>query len=120
MNILNDTNIPPNYYLTVGKMYADAKRWDLLAVALQKYLQREPANPRVWIDLAAVYVAMNQTDPSLNALKRAVEIGGEPVRDIVRKDPRFDAIRERAEFKQIIPPIQTSLPMNLPTTLPMF
>jgi len=120
MNILNNTNLPPNYYLNVAKMYADAKRIDLLEVALQRYLAREPANPRVWVDLAAVQVALNKQEQAYASLRHAVEIGGEAVRDVIRKDPRFDAVRNNAPFKAIVPPIQTSLPINLPSSLPMF
>ncbi len=119
MNILNDTNIPPNFYLAVAKLYADAKRMDLLSVALERYLARDPSNPRVWIDLAAVHTALQRTNDAVNDIRRAVEIGGEPARDIIRKDRRFDAIRENAEFKAVIPPIQANLPLNLPN-LPMF
>ena len=119
MNILNDTNIPPNAYLAIAKMYADSKRMDLLAVALEKYLAREPANPKVWIDLAAIQAAMQKSNDCMQSLKRAIDLGGEPVRDIIRKDPRFNPIRESPEFKALVPSIQQQgLPMNLPN-LPM-
>jgi tetratricopeptide (TPR) repeat protein len=119
MNILNDTNIPPDAYLAVAKMYADSKRADLLAVALEKYLAREPSNPKVWIDLAAIQVMTQKPNECMQSLRRAIELGGEPVRDVVRKDTRFNPIRETPEFKSIVPPIQQQgLPMNLPN-LPM-
>ena len=115
MNILNDTNIPPNAYLAIAKMYADSKRMDLLAVALEKYLAREPSNPNVWIDLAAIHAAMQKSNDSLQSLKRAIDLGGEPARDAIRKDQRFNPIRESPEFKALVPSIQPQgLPMNLP------
>ena len=96
-------------------MYADAKRMDLLATALEKYLAREPANPKVWIDLAAIQAAMQKSNECVQSLKRAIELGGEPVRDVIRKDPRFNPVRENREFKALVPPIQQQgLPMNLP------
>ena len=119
MSILNDSNVPPNVYLAVAKLYADAKRMDLLGVALERYLAREPSNPRVWIDLAAVHVALQRTNEAIESVRRAVETGGEAARDIVRKDNRFDPIREMPAFKTLVPPIQANLPMNLPN-LPMF
>jgi tetratricopeptide (TPR) repeat protein len=119
MNILNDTNIPANAYLAVAKMYADSKRMDLLAVALEKYLAREPANPKVWIDLAAIQAAMQKPNECIQSVRRAIELGGEPVRDIIRKDQRFNPVRETPEFKSLVPQIQQQgLPMNLPN-LPM-
>ncbi len=118
MNILNDTNIPANVYLNIAKMYADMKRIDLLETALQKYLAREPSNARVWVDYAAIQVARQQNPQAIDALKKAIETGGEPVRDVVRKDRRFDALRESPEFKAIVPSIQAGLPSSLPSTLP--
>jgi tetratricopeptide (TPR) repeat protein len=119
MNILNDTNIPANVYLAIAKMYADSKRPELLATALQRYLARDPSNARIWVDLAAVQAVMQQNGPAMDSLRKAVEVGGEAARDVVRKDRRFDPIRETQAFKELIPPIQPNLPMNLPN-LPMF
>ena len=116
MNILNDTNIPPNAYLAVAKMYADGKRLDLLAVALEKYLAREPSNARVWVDFAAIQAAIQKSNDALRSLKQAVDLGGEPVQDIIRKDPRFESIRERPEFKALVPTVP---PQDLPLNLPM-
>ena len=56
-----------------------------------------------------------QNDLLTRSLKRAIELGGEPVRDVIRKDPRFNPVRENREFKALVPPIQQQgLPMNLP------
>lgn len=121
MNILNDTNLPPNYYLAVAKLYADARRADLLAYALQRYLAREPGNPRVWVDLAAVQTALQQKDRAIESLRRAIELGGNPLRDQVRQDKRFDPLRNEPQFKALVPPVQASLPaMNLPPTIRLF
>ncbi len=120
MSILNDSNLPPNAYLDVAKLYADAKRLDLLAVALQRYLSREPSNPRIWVDLAACHVALQQNSEMLHAVRQAVQIGGEPVRDLIRKDRRFDPARDTPDFKALVPPVQSRLPATLPGNLPMF
>ena len=114
MNILNDTNVPANYYLAIAKVYADGRRLDLLGIALEKYLQREPANPSVWIDLAAVQAAEHQNNEAVSSLKKAVEFGGETARDTARKDPRFDSIRESAAFKAVIPAAPSEIPMTIP------
>lgn len=105
MNILNDTNIPPSAYLAVAKMCAESKRTNLLAVALEKYLAREPKNPKVWIDLAAIQAAMQNTNECMQSLGRAIELGGEPARDTIRKDARFNTVRETSEFRSLVPPI---------------
>ena len=121
MNILNDTNIPPNYYLMIAKMYADARRMDLLAHALQRYLSRQPGDPRVWVDLAAVQIVLQQTDLALESVRRAIELAGDQARDILRNDNRFDPLREHPQFKALVPPLRTALPMmQLPSKLPLF
>ncbi|HPF98601.1 MAG TPA: DUF2723 domain-containing protein [Kiritimatiellia bacterium] len=119
-SILNDTNVPANVYLAVAKLFADAKRGDLLINALQRYLAREPANPRVWIDLAAIQAGMQKPDDAIQSISRAVEIGGEPARDMVRKDRRFDGLRDNPRFKALVPQAAQSLPISLPGNLPLF
>lgn len=103
MSILQDENAPLEAYLHVSQLYAAAQRHDLVEMALRRYIEREPRNPRVWVDLAAAHVARGQQAEFLQALRRAVELGGEPVRDTLRRDQRFDPVRHLREFQQIVP-----------------
>ena len=103
MSILQDEQAPLEAYLHVSQLYAAAQRHDLVEVALRRYIEREPRNPRVWVDLAASHVARGQQSEFLQALRRAVELGGEPVRDAIRKDQRFDPVRHLREYQQIVP-----------------
>ncbi|MBU0678634.1 MAG: tetratricopeptide repeat protein, partial [Verrucomicrobia bacterium] len=114
MQMLNQTNLPPDVCLRVGQIFANAKRMDLLEIALKKYLERQPNNPRIWIDLAAVHAVRNQPGNAIEALKRAVALGGDPVRDIARKDNRFDAIRNTPEFQELIPSAPAQQGFQLP------
>ncbi|MFH0880866.1 MAG: DUF2723 domain-containing protein [Lentisphaerota bacterium] len=116
MNILNDTNIPPDYYLAVAKLYADAQRIDLLSVALQRYVARVPNNPRVWLDLAAAQALMKQNNESLQSLQQAVGMGGDAIRGLARQDKRFDPIRNTPGFQSLVPPGPQNL--NFPANLP--
>ncbi|MBU1693762.1 MAG: DUF2723 domain-containing protein [Verrucomicrobia bacterium] len=119
MQLLNDSSLPPEFYLEIAKLYAEARRADLLAVALQRYVSRDPSKPTVWMDLAAVQLALQQTGPALESLRQAIAAGGEPVRDAVRKDRRFDSVRNNAEFRSLVPPVQYALPATLPN-MPVF
>ena len=119
MNIINQTNLPPTIVLQLGQMYAESRRFDMLAMTLERYLQREPGNLKVWVDLAAVLANIQKTNEALSALRKAVEMGGDPVRDIARKDGRFDPIRQMPEFKALIPD-QVEAGMNMPLNLPGF
>ncbi|MBN1268806.1 MAG: DUF2723 domain-containing protein [Kiritimatiellae bacterium] len=112
--IVDDENLPPELLLRVGQMYANAHRYDLLVVALQKYVKREPANPRIWIDLAAAQIQIQQTNEAMASLKQAIALGGEPVRDIARNDRRFDAVRQNPQFAALVPTLQANFPLPLP------
>lgn len=115
MNIIRQDNLPPAVILKVAEMYAQVQRGDLLAVALEAYLKKEPSNARVWIDLAAAHAQLRHTNEAVQSLRRAIELGGEAVRDLARKDRRFDPVRDNAGFKALVPPMQSrlDLPVNL-------
>jgi tetratricopeptide (TPR) repeat protein len=115
MNIINQSNLPPSIILRIGQMYADSKRYDMLITSLEKYLSREPANPTAWVNLSAAQATMQRSNDAIKSLRRAVEIGGDPVRDLVRKDGRFNPIRNMPEFNSLVPPVQAGmdLPMNI-------
>jgi hypothetical protein len=119
MQLLNDTSLPPDFYLEIAKLYAEARRADLLVVALQRFVSRDPSRPTVWLDLAAVQLALQQTNPALESVRQAIAVGGEPVRDHVRKDQRFDGLRKNVEFRNLVPPAQSLRPTALPN-LPVF
>ncbi len=114
-NILRQDQLPPAIYLRIAEMYAGAQRGDLLVTALERYLQKEPSNPRIWFDLAGVQAQLQRSNDAIRTLRRAIELGGEAVRDMVRKDRRFDPLRDAPEFRAIVPPVQSrlDLPVNL-------
>ncbi|MCP5488178.1 MAG: DUF2723 domain-containing protein [Verrucomicrobia bacterium] len=112
--ILQQANMPPEVILRIAQMYAGSGRADLFANALQQYLQRDPNNARVWVDLAAAQFSMQRTGDGLQSLRRAVSIGGRAIQDQVRQDPRFEPIRNAPEFQAIIPTVQAQpqIPSN--------
>ncbi len=114
--ILAQGNMPPAVILQIAQMYGEANRIDLYINTLKLYVEKEPANPRVWLDLSAAQAARNQTNEAIAALRRAVELGGEAVRDLARKDERFNNLRNLPAFKALVPQIQQ--PGNLPINLP--
>ena len=77
-------------------------------------LGQEDANPKVWIDISGVQATLNKTNEALRSLQRAIALGGEPVRDVARKDRRFDAMRSGERFKQLVPDVQAGLPARMP------
>jgi tetratricopeptide (TPR) repeat protein len=114
--ILQQPGLPANYVQQIAQMYAQMQRVDLYANAMEIYVQREPNDPRAWMELAAAYTAQQRRGDALRTLRRAVEIGGEAVRDAARRDQRFDPLRQLPEFKAVIPDIlpNAQRPINLP------
>lgn len=114
--ILQQPDLPPQFILEIARMYAETQKLELFINALELYVQRDPSQPRVWLDLAAAYAGAQRRPDAIRSLRRAIEIGGETIRDAARKDNRFDSLREIPEFRAIVPPIQpnAAMPMNLP------
>lgn len=83
-------------------------------VAIKKYTQVQPKDPNGWINLAAYYLSTKQQQPLFDSLKTAVSLGGDPAKNSLRKDTRFNAIRNTKEFKELVPP---PAPLNIPIGL---
>ena len=71
-----------------------------MATCLEKYLARVPADMKVWMDLAAVRVALQTPDEAIKALQQAIRIGGDDVLNVLKADPRFDLIRGTTAFQK--------------------
>lgn len=109
-NILSSSNLPPQGYLAVAQLYGNGKRWDLLAGTLQRYLELDPNNVKILMDLAAAQFFMNRSDDAILSLKKAVAIGGDPVRNTLRGDQRFDPVKQAPWFQNLI--VVSQQPMN--------
>lgn len=120
MQVLHDENMPPAFYLEIARLYAESRRADLLAVALQRYVSREPRQPNAWLDLAAVQLVLRQTSSALESLRQAVQVGGEGIREQIRADRRFEPLHGNPEFQALVPmPARPRTPPSLPR-LPVF
>lgn len=90
-------------YQSVAKLCAEARRNDLLPKALTKYVEVKPADALAWYDLAVAYAANKQLAEGLQALKLAVDAGGEEIAQRARDDSHLDALRNDPQFKEIVP-----------------
>jgi hypothetical protein len=97
--------------MTIAQFMAQKRKLDLVELALVKYTAAKPKDTQGWINLAGLQLALNKRADMWTSLKKAVELGGEPVRNHLRSDKRFDSIRNTPEFKKLIPPKIT--PSNL-------
>lgn len=100
-SILSNSNIPAQAYLAIVKMYADARKFDQMATALTKYLERVPADMKAWVDLAAVRLALQKPDECVQAVMQAIKVGGDEAKALLRQDKRFDAIRNTPLFTSL-------------------
>jgi tetratricopeptide (TPR) repeat protein len=109
-NLMGNEQIPVEAYTSLAQIFAANNRRDLQEMVLRRYLQRDDRNARVWIELAAVQVQRNNTDYA-NSLRRAIELGGAPVRKAISQDARFQPVQQDPAFRALIPqPAAQQLP----------
>jgi tetratricopeptide (TPR) repeat protein len=102
MWVLDNTNLPPAVSLELAKLCGDARRSDIAAEALRRYLRVDPINSRVWIELALAQLTMGQQNEAIASLQKAIEIGGEAARTLLRGDNRFGRFRQAPAFQSLI------------------
>jgi tetratricopeptide (TPR) repeat protein len=97
----------------IAQEYAKMGNLTKLEEVLQKIVALVPDQPEPWYDLAALNVVLGKPDQGLQNLRKSLDLsaqrikGNPTARDLlaeVRKDPRFDAVRNRPEFQKIVPP----------------
>ena len=109
-------NLPPEISLQLARMLIEMKRTDMAEPVILKYLDERPDDLRMWIELVAVRIAQSQAGPAIEALATAVEKGGEPVRNLLRKDPRFQPLWRDARFRKLVPPAPAAQPLPFSAT----
>ncbi|MEI6892285.1 MAG: DUF2723 domain-containing protein [Pontiella sp.] len=102
-NMLTSNKVPPEGLMSIAQYMAKKRQLDLVELALLKYTAAKPKDPQGWINLAGLQLALNKRNEMGTSLQQAIEIGGEPVREHLRTDKRFDAIRNTPEFKKLVP-----------------
>ncbi len=101
-SMLENKDMTPQVYLRLAQMYAEERRPDLLAEALERYLGRVPADARAWLDLAVVRLSLQKPNEAFAALQQAVRVGGEEALALIREDRRLDALRNLPAFRQLL------------------
>lgn len=85
--------------MKIVELYKEYQMPDKAVSLLQKFTEAHSDASEAWLELSALHSLRNNEDESLSALKKAVQTGGEPVREKARKDPRFDTVRDTWTFK---------------------
>lgn len=105
--MLASKTLQPEMLLQLAQQMAQARRFATVEQALKQYTSAAPKDPQGWTNLAALQLVLNKRGEMLVSLERAIECGGEPVRNMLRKDQRFDSVRNSPEFQQLVPPQQS-------------
>lgn len=110
--LVESPGIQPAMLLHIAQGMTHIQKLDATVKALVKYTELAPQDPSGWINLAAVYLVQNQQQKMLEAVKNAVDHGGEAVRSAIRKDPRFNAARQIPAFQRLVPSLPQVSPSN--------
>ncbi|HKL20222.1 MAG TPA: tetratricopeptide repeat protein, partial [Tichowtungia sp.] len=104
----------PQFLLQLAQQLAGIRRFDLAEPVLTQYLSQKPEDSRVWVELAAIRIANNRTDPALAAIQKAVEQGGTAIRSVLQKDARFRPLYNHPRFRSLVPPAapKKQIPFN--------
>jgi len=104
-HILGRDTIQPQMAMQLAQHMAQSRRLPIVELALKKYTSLKPKDPQGWSNLAALQLILNKPGEMFVSLQKAIEVGGEPARNMLRKDKRFDAIRKSKEFQKLVPSI---------------
>jgi Flp pilus assembly protein TadD len=109
--MLASPGVTADAVVAIAQYCVQASNFPLLEKALQRLSEVSPNSPEAWYDLAAVKAATGKAAEALPALRRAFELAdrrlktnaaARNLRTEAGKDPRFDALRQSPEFKQIM------------------
>jgi len=95
--------------MQLAQHMARGNRLPVVELVLKKYTAVQPKDPKGWVNLAALQLALKKQGEMWVSIDKAIETGGEPTRSIIRKDKRFDSIRRTKEFQQRFPQPGTRL-----------
>lgn len=110
--VIDGGQLKPEMYMSMAKIMADYKQYTLVEESLKKYTAAQPKDPNGWTNLAGLQLVRNKHSEMWISLKKAIEVGGEPTRNNLRKDKRFNSIRSTKEFQQLVPPKQATRSMS--------
>jgi tetratricopeptide (TPR) repeat protein len=101
--LVGDPGLPAQHILALAGLFAQDQRIDALIFALEQYTKQEGGNLDVWLDLAAAYAFVRRDADAVNAARQAIGLGGEPAREAILRDQRFQPLATNREFRALFP-----------------
>jgi tetratricopeptide (TPR) repeat protein len=103
IKLLNSCAERPPLLQELAQHMVNYKQYDIAEQALLKYTEQAPKDPNGWLNLAAYKVAFRKYKETPDLIEQAIALGGEPIRNKLRIDKRFDLIRNAPEFQKLVP-----------------
>jgi len=100
--LLSDPALPPQHLLALAGLLAQEQRVEAMIYALEQYTKRETGNLDVWLDLASAYAFVRRDGDAVNAVRQAVNLGGDRAREAILGDPRFQPLATNREFRALL------------------
>ncbi len=98
------SKLPTQIEQKLTQMLIQMRRFDMAELVLSKAVSEKPDDLKSWVDLAAVRTSMGRKVNAIEALQKAVEKGGEPIRNVLRRDQRFQSLWNDPTFQKLVPP----------------
>ena len=99
-HLIDDKDVSPKILQQIAQLCGDTHRLDLALDAWNQYLVRMPQDSRGWIELGWTQILLNQTDDACTSWHKAVALGGDDVREKLRKDERFSWLWSQQNVSQ--------------------
>ena len=111
LNLLRNNQITPEIAMQIAQLMAQKQRLKVVEQALHKFTELKPDDTSGWINLAALQLATNKRPQMWKSIDQALAVDPEQARAAIRKDVRFNPIRNTENYKKRIPSPQQN--MNL-------
>lgn len=108
--VLSDERMPAEMYLQFANIAGRSGKFGIFERAVKRYTERKPNDPVGWINMAATRLARNKTTAALKALRKAISVGGNRAKEMIRKDKRFKPLMRNRSFRQLVQPKQQGSP----------
>ncbi|WP_372806184.1 protein O-mannosyl-transferase family [Pontiella sp.] len=102
--VIASNKLKPEELMALAQFMAEQHKYQTVELALKKYTAVQPKDPNGWLNLAGLQMVLNKRGEMYVSIKKAIDIGGETVRNRIRSDKRFDPVRNTEEFKKLVPP----------------
>jgi len=89
--------VRPGFFIQAAQMYGRAGRPDRMRDTMDRYLAREPADWRAWLDHATLSLQLQEPDTAVESLRQAVRHGGQEAERTIAGNPHLTRLHRRQQ-----------------------